>query len=171
MALKCRGDFIQEENELAVYVVGDLARLHSNCNDAEGLQALDDFSEGVGGDLASAREGHGGGASRAPKPIQVIEHGITAVLDLINEHLLVFAYQILKVETHDDEDLISPKASEECALLGIVELIESSEDMLVVDGYQRLGEISSISRLVFLSGDFECSFCHLKTTADISRVR
>ena len=43
--------------------------------------------------------------------------------------------------------------------------------MLVVDGYQRLGEISSISRLVFLSGNFECSFGHLKTTADISRVR
>ena len=117
MPLKCRCDFIQEENELAIYIVGDLARLHSNCNDAEGLQALDDFSEGVGGDLASAREGHGGGASRAPKPIQVIEHGITAVLDLINEHLLVFAYQILQVEAHDDEDFISPEAPEECALL------------------------------------------------------
>lgn len=58
MAFKCRGDFIQEENELAVHIVGDLTRLHSNCNYAEGLQALDDFSEGVGRDLASAREGH-----------------------------------------------------------------------------------------------------------------
>ena len=168
MPLKCRGDFIQEENELAVHIVGDLAGFHSNCNDAEGLQALDDFSEGVGGDLASAREGHGGGASRAPKPIQVIEHGIAAILDLINEHLLVFAYQILQVEAHDDEDLISPEASEQCALLGIIELIKSSDHMLVVDGNQRLGEIPSIGRLVFLSRDFQCSFGHLKTTADIS---
>lgn len=111
MPLKCRGDFIQEEYELTVYIVGDLTRFHSNSDDAEGLQALYDFSEGVGGDLASAREGHRGRASRATEPIQVIEHGITAVLDLINEHLLVFAYQILQVEAHDDKDFISPEAS------------------------------------------------------------
>ena len=72
MPLKCRGDFIQEEYELTVDIVGDLTRLHSNSDDAEGLQALYDFSEGVGRDLASAREGHGGRASRAPEPIQVI---------------------------------------------------------------------------------------------------
>ena len=171
MPLKCRGDFIQEEYELTVYIVGDLTGLHSNSDDAEGLQALYDFSEGVGGDLASAREGHGGRASRATEPIQVIEHAITAVLDLINEHLLVFAYQILQVEAHNDEDLISPEAPQECALLRIVKLIESSEDMLVVDSYQWFGVIPSIGCLVLLSGDFECSFGHLKTAADISRVR
>ncbi len=87
---------------MTIYIVGDLARFHSNSYDAKGLQALNDFSEGVRGDLASTREGHGGGASRAPEPVQVIKHGITAILDLINEHLLVFAYQILQVEAHDD---------------------------------------------------------------------
>jgi len=43
--------------------------------------------------------------------------------------------------------------------------------MFVVDGYQWLGVIPSIGCLVLLSGDFECSFGHLKTAADISRVR
>jgi hypothetical protein len=54
MTFECCTDLIEEEDELAIYILNDLSGLHSNGYNTERLKALDYLPKGVGWHLGSS---------------------------------------------------------------------------------------------------------------------
>ena len=112
MTFECCTDLIEEEDELAIYILNDLSGLHSNGYNTEWLKALDYLPKGVGWHLGSSVQRDQGRPGITTEPVEIIEHVIATILDFVKEHLLILVDQVLKVESHNHQDLVTTQGFE-----------------------------------------------------------